>query len=102
PIRRPPNYLPFPYTTLFRSQQLLDAGKDEVRLRCCDCVVQVVQPTLEQPRKLLPPRLAADHRYEGAPADLRVGHPSVAELADVGDRKSTRLNSSHDQISYAV
>src|SRR5206468_11781270 len=39
--------------------------------------------------------------HDGPPAD-RLGH--IAEVEPVGreDRKSTRLNSSHDQISYAV
>src|SRR5258708_33319822 len=71
-IRRPPRSTLFPYTTLFRSQ----------------------------------PEAAAEHRFDVA---LRAGalarlvhvalHPRIAGEID---RKSTRLNSSHQIISYAV
>src|SRR2546430_6263353 len=71
-IRRPPRSTLFPYTTLFRSEQSFSAS---VRLGQVDTVAH----SREQ-------RLA-----------LRVfsGRASA-------DRKSTRLNSSHSQISYAV
>src|SRR2546422_6265660 len=71
-IRRPPRSTLFPYTTLFRS--LLAREGKQVRLR----------KTLE-----LSPRLA----HVNDPFELGVG---------VQDRKSTRLNSSHGYISYAV
>src|SRR3712207_7225562 len=80
-IRRPPRSTLFPYTTLFRSGE------------------------------------ATRHHYlrelswslEGAGVELLV-HPGLVEVAGprmhirphVGDRKSTRLNSSHANISYAV
>src|SRR2546428_5436836 len=75
-IRRPPRSTLFPYTTLFRSD-------------------------------------VVGRRIEGHPDDVRVslGFPDNVALDatihdDDGplakDRKSTRLNSSHDQISYAV
>src|SRR2546428_9537349 len=71
-IRRPPRSTLFPYTTLFRSRSALHA----------------LLPLPELP--------AADgQRLRHQPADR--GRPSGA-----ADRKSTRLNSSHDQISYAV
>src|SRR3712207_8041735 len=72
-IRRPPRSTLFPYTTLFRSRQ--PAGTEGRRP---GVVVPVVQ---------------------GDQGDLtgQAGHPQVAE-----DRKSTRLNSSHANISYAV
>src|SRR2546430_11208770 len=76
-IRRPPRSTLFPYTTLFRSlmpPQL--AGYFRMLL------IQQVGP-----QQLLHPLLA-----------LR----AVKRLADQLDRKSTRLNSSHSQISYAV
>src|SRR5258708_20269789 len=71
-IRRPPRSTLFPYTTLFRSHDLLRLGAT----RSGDHG----QPSAEG----LPVR---PHRY-------RTGSPS--------DRKSTRLNSSHQIISYAV
>src|SRR2546421_8901540 len=71
-IRRPPRSTLFPYTTLFRS------------------VMGVGVPRGEQQR-----RVADDqHGVVRQPAQgVQVGRL---------DRKSTRLNSSHDQISYAV
>src|SRR2546430_12099420 len=74
-IRRPPRSTLFPYTTLFRSPgRILDDDR------------------------LLPERLGERHRpLDGLGGGLRVGH-HFDEL----DRKSTRLNSSHSQISYAV
>src|SRR3712207_7302657 len=75
-IRRPPRSTLFPYTTLFRSDER--RGEDE-------------DPRLAQ-------RLAEeleDAEREDLPHDL------AAELRDL-DRKSTRLNSSHANISYAV
>src|SRR5438132_7095907 len=72
-IRRPPRSTLFPYTTLFRS--LEGRRADERVLVAMDA------------RVLVPGVI-------GGP-----GHP-VVEV--VGDRKSTRLNSSHTVISYAV
>src|SRR2546422_6776030 len=89
-IRRPPRSTLFPYTTLFRSPQALDVGigpEDGSTVR---------RPGTEaRPHPHdglgLEPRQQAD----GAAEDLR--EPLVRE-----DRKSTRLNSSHGYISYAV
>src|SRR3712207_7179027 len=82
-IRRPPRSTLFPYTTLFRSRQPV------VRRRV--------------PRGAHPARLAAAHRRP----DGRVRPPAPGERVAVRtgpptDRKSTRLNSSHANISYAV
>src|SRR5256885_13056709 len=73
-IRRPPRSTLFPYTTLFRSLLLLGhLGLVDLALALHDIRRQVLDP----------------HRE-------RVGR------RDVQDRKSTRLNSSHLVISYAV
>src|SRR3989449_6273615 len=76
-IRRPPRSTLFPYTTLFRSRDRADArvGRREIGAHV------VSQRPEGQPR-----------RSRRKPGD----HP------EVGDRKSTRLNSSHGYISYAV
>src|SRR3712207_8596941 len=76
-IRRPPRSTLFPYTTLFRSLRRGDRPECTLVLRAGD----------------------ADHRpgADGAPLQRR-----VALAADVRDRKSIRLNSSHANISYAV
>src|SRR3712207_7163787 len=77
-IRRPPRSTLFPYTTLFRS---LTLASTEERL------------TVEQ-RAGVEPRAGTGAHVRLAPADS----PAAPEL----DRKSTRLNSSHANISYAV
>src|SRR2546427_7539859 len=72
-IRRPPRSTLFPYTTLFRSRGLqISAFFREIF-----------------------DRIAAIAQDAGVAKNVR-------DLADAGDRKSTRLNSSHSQISYAV
>src|SRR5256886_11061502 len=78
-IRRPPRSTLFPYTTLFRSMAVGEAGE----------------------------RRRGDQRIGRAFA--RRGHDRPEQLRVRGalgrrpaDRKSTRLNSSHSQISYAV
>src|SRR3712207_8206641 len=84
-IRRPPRSTLFPYTTLFRSlrrRRAVDGGAHQ----------RVPEPDL-------PARLdqAGDDRGRlgvGGDAELRRRAPE--------DRKSTRLNSSHANISYAV
>src|SRR5256885_7132055 len=85
-IRRPPRSTLFPYTTLFRSQ-----GEDGHALSVeIDAVAALRR---EHP-------LAARSRD----ARMLAGHVEVpeAEIATRVDRKSTRLNSSHLVISYAV
>src|SRR3712207_8382412 len=85
-IRRPPRSTLFPYTTLFRSDRRRHHG------------------FAEQPgQRHLRPRHAARLGDLGHPLDdhlVRLLVQLAAEL--VGDRKSTRLNSSHANISYAV
>src|SRR5438067_10771859 len=78
-IRRPPRSTLFPYTTLFRSEEcLIDVGRS---------------------------------KHARRRIDLRRGHSAVVATAvqslvvqanERPDRKSTRLNSSHVSISYAV
>src|SRR2546430_7767936 len=86
-IRRPPRSTLFPYTTLFRS-----------------VAVGVVHELLEECLR----RALGDAAVPLALGQQRVEHdPGVVHrhhLAEryLPDRKSTRLNSSHSQISYAV
>src|SRR5690606_39408723 len=88
PVPRPPSSSHFPYTTLFRSQ--LAAGLAEVikyGVIGDPDLLQFVEDRLDQ--------LAAGDRA----ALLRI----VARSCEIkADRKSTRLNSSHVKISYAV
>src|SRR2546422_6471707 len=77
-IRRPPRSTLFPYTTLFRSL-----------------------PTRRDRRRLRDPRPARLH--QGRPGDLMpYAIINKIRMHYEVDRKSTRLNSSHGYISYAV
>src|SRR2546428_12367966 len=101
-IRRPPSSTLFPYTTLFRSPELQLAGR---RIGEGDRH-HVVEPGAAGGQE----RDHAGHQLGRLPRTRgRLDHQRRAEVvADavarllVEDRKSTRLNSSHDQISYAV
>src|SRR3989440_8774150 len=86
-IRRPPRSTLFPYTTLFRSGGALALRSDSF-----DVVMQVTVFT-----SILDP----DLKRRVALEMLRVVKQDGLILW-YEDRKSTRLNSSHDQISYAV
>src|SRR5688572_30933685 len=91
-IRRPPRSTLFPYTTLFRSLPVVERLMDR-------CSAVVVGPGLGRH----PATLAASRALLAAAADR--GLPTVVDadgLDALEDRKSTRLNSSHSQISYAV
>src|SRR3989475_4279522 len=87
-IRRPPRSTLFPYTTLFRS---LDQPTEE-RMEL------FVRPAVDAavPRRLQAAALVGGERVVRDVKPPRVLGP------ERGDRKSTRLNSSHSQISYAV
>src|SRR2546421_8081154 len=86
-IRRPPRSTLFPYTTLFRS--VLHFETSEIHLsrtgREVSGIGTVCSGALRE--KLVPPHERAS---------------IWTSLQSFIDRKSTRLNSSHDQISYAV
>src|SRR5687768_17833340 len=93
-IRRPPSSTLFPYTTLFRS-----SGKE-------------VQHSA---KGILGSDAAGDRRDDSRPfstrrrpaggsfsPDIRLAQPRLPAVCPGADRKSTRLNSSHGYISYAV
>src|SRR5689334_23585253 len=94
-IRRPPRSTLFPYTTLFRSDCHLGLGYLQVG-RHVDQPGQGLELRVEPGRPLV--ELVGVGRLEGV---LVEALGQLAE-ADRGDRKSTRLNSSHSSISYAV
>src|SRR3712207_9027958 len=87
-IRRPPRSTLFPYTTLFRSISLT-ADVDR-------SVEGILDPAVQS-------ELAPGGRIVGAPirTSSKISRSDHGE-AGVQDRKSTRLNSSHANISYAV
>src|SRR2546429_6608445 len=80
-IRRPPRSTLFPYTTLFRSVNTWN--------------VRAVQSVLCERAKIFLDRLGQDDGEVRAKIVSR-------EIEAFSDRKSTRLNSSHGYISYAV
>src|SRR5438034_4166092 len=88
-IRRPPRVSLFPYTTLFRS--ILDFLLDDLLLEIG--TIQFDQDLVSS-NVLVGNEIALIHDPENLSA-------LIAD-ADEGDRKSTRLNSSHTLISYAV
>src|SRR3712207_8484983 len=92
-IRRPPRSTLFPYTTLFRSDGEGDAcdGDDDG-----DGVADGTDNCQLTPN---PGQTNTDGDGEGDACDADDDNDTVA---DGEDRKSTRLNSSHANISYAV
>src|SRR2546430_9601968 len=89
-IRRPPRSTLFPYTTLFRSAA---AATEQVAARLGAELARVASW-----QEFLGTRLALDVDAM-IPADER---RAPAGCRGTPDRKSTRLDSSHSQISYAV
>src|SRR3712207_7194091 len=84
-IRRPPRSTLFPYTTLFRS------GEVRVALECVRCL------------RVAGVQVEAYQLAQGNLEDLQFFLQDQCKEPLVGaDRKSTRLNSSHANISYAV
>src|SRR3712207_8591552 len=92
-IRRPPRSTLFPYTTLFRSAT--GGGGAHVTSPSVDTDVLVERDVVVPMRDGT--RLVADV-YRPADADGEL----ATVLVRTSDRKSTRLNSSHANISYAV
>src|SRR3712207_8278388 len=95
-IRRPPRSTLFPYTTLFRSEVKATAGDthlggDDYDQRVVDFVVGEFRK--DQGIDLSKDRQALQRLREAA---------EKAKIELSSDRKSTRLNSSHANISYAV
>src|SRR5256886_13575918 len=84
-IRRPPRSTLFPYTTLFRSLWACTT---------CAACVEACPVTIEHIDKIVDMRRHLTLMEGSAPPE--------AQRAMTKDRKSTRLNSSHSQISYAV
>src|SRR5207253_10825053 len=102
PLHPPPRSTLFPYTTLFRS---LDGALDLLQQ---GLAVERLLDELDGPRLHRPDR----HRHVGVGGDedhrhrLAAGGQVLEQVEPAGarhpDRKSTRLNSSHVAISYAV
>src|SRR5256886_6703822 len=87
-IRRPPRSTLFPYTTRFRS--LCETH--------CSVHLEDIRGEIGEPRAL--------PAHQGDMPGMRPAAEAIHGIGETGghlrDRKSTRLNSSHSQISYAV
>src|SRR2546430_8072698 len=85
-IRRPPRSTLFPYTTLFRS------GQYRCKLR------ELIVTSF----KMSSGASGSDENISASKIDPLASEEKHGVPHDTSDRKSTRLNSSHSQISYAV
>src|SRR5690606_40154450 len=95
PPRRPPTSPLFPYTTLFRSTSRTAGSPGSPPPTCPRSATptpRVVSTSTSRQRA------CATRSSTSTPTDRRAGHEGL----DLADRKSTRLNSSHVKISYAV
>src|SRR5690606_39556907 len=91
-IPLPPRSTPFPYTTLFRSP-----ADDRLLVAPCDHGVdQLVRPAVGEVVVVEPQPAQVLHVVRCLEVE------AAGVLARKADRKSTRLNSSHVKISYAV
>src|SRR2546430_5900425 len=88
-IRRPPRSTLFPYTTLFRSVFAMVNGGNSGN------IFMMLKPRDQR-------KLSADQIIQELQPKLLAVPGIQAFLQNPPDRKSTRLNSSHSQISYAV
>src|SRR5688572_31310495 len=93
-LRRPPGSTLFPYTTLFRSLPVVEIVGAVARIDGANL-------------SLVQKRQGAAHRRDLHSLEHSVQHQDMAVehgqlTVSNRDRKSTRLNSSHSQISYAV
>src|SRR5690606_41369756 len=94
-VPRPPRSTLFPYTTLFRSiatiNLALDAIKNPATIKDEEKINRYVQMIRDENKRM----------HAQIENILRMSKLEKREL-DIQDRKSTRLNSSHVKISYAV
>src|SRR5688572_30889876 len=89
-IRRPPRSTLFPYTTLFRSQKILQLIKTQLDNAHETCSAMFLVGGFSESKYLqnkIKQKFSSQVNFISVPTQ---------------DRKSTRLNSSHSQISYAV
>src|SRR3712207_8347409 len=93
-IRRPPRSTLFPYTTLFRSKREIR----DSRVLGTRNLVATLREADPRPGVLVSQSATG---WYGAQGDQRLDESAPA-AGDFLDRKSTRLNSSHANISYAV
>src|SRR3712207_9044242 len=101
-IRRPPRSTLFPYTTLFRSHELL--GDRRAVQALVDAITVQESRFFRDPAHfdILVRRALPQQRRGGVVWSAGCANGQEAWSLAMVDRKSTRLNSSHANISYAV
>src|SRR5690554_7354781 len=90
-LQRPPRSTLFPYTTLFRSDYIRGRGKN---------VLEGLFWRINQNIGLL--AMSGGNTFFGTIINILQHTSSGGKMIEWRDRKSTRLNSSHVRISYAV
>src|SRR3712207_9552941 len=101
-IRRPPRSTLFPYTTLFRSTHNV-AVVEERDAHVTPNAFAVSDDLDQRPGDRLVPSVVLDRERRARQEDPATDAVAKRDPgAPNGDRKSTRLNSSHANISYAV
>src|SRR2546429_3599693 len=99
-IRRPPRSTLFPYTTLFRSKEL---AREKQTLLSIYAEVGHKFHEAAWMVSLMIDQLRTEVRWNRQlDRDLKRRAPAIHSASGKRDRKSTRLNSSHGYISYAV
>src|SRR5947208_11535031 len=92
-LRRPPSSTLFPYTTLFRSRPQAPLGKSGRRSRDVSSAGESWQAVGQF-------QVSSHQKRKATTKDTKVARRLFKNYSQ--DRKSTRLNSSHQIISYAV
>src|SRR3989440_11969327 len=101
-IRRPPRSTLFPYTTLFRSDILVGLPFIRTFEVCIEGHKDKIDITLGSQEKEFIYNIDIQNEFTLKGTLLAETSLKAGESQNLADRKSTRLNSSHDQISYAV
>src|SRR5258708_33633023 len=100
-IRRPPRSTLFPYTTLFRSQIGRNPASGLSKIAPHIGSVVAMELGAKPENRTLPPFISLN--AADGPGEMKGGRVRFSGFApsSIADRKSTRLNSSHQIISYA-
>src|SRR5258707_13181651 len=101
-IRRPPRSTLFPYTTLFRSGMHLERASEHRQAAQVYRDVLTIAPPHPEEWMVRPLERAREVVAQNTRALDVFLETRLAAAREKGDRKSTRLNSSHANISYAV
>src|SRR3712207_8001476 len=100
-IRRPPRSTLFPYTTLFRSQTCHRQDAETLRENVYERQKKVYDLAMRMEAELGKAHLYAEFAWKHGATEAEM-QKALMDIRKSQDRKSTRLNSSHANISYAV